>query len=86
MKYEGRLYGKIGKGYIPLEQTTAEIDAVAEHIDFVTNQLDHLICLYRAQAEAFRSMGSKDLASSCSGVANAYENAKSMLIEKKPEQ
>jgi len=85
MKYKGELYGKVGKKYILLDQTTAEIDAVAEHVEFVVKQLDHLICLYRSQAEAFRSMGYMDLASSSSGIVSAYKNAKSLLADKQPE-
>ena len=85
MKYKGELYGKVGKKYILLDQTTDHIDAVAEHIEFVVKQLNRLICLFRSKADAYRTMGYNDLASSSDGIVSAYENAKSMLIEKKPE-
>jgi len=86
MKYEGRLYGRVNNRYVQINQTTADIDAVADHIEFVVKQLGRLIWLFRAQADAYMATGCKDKASSCYGIARAYENAKSMLIEKKPEQ
>ena len=85
MKYEGQLYGKDGERYFLLKRTTADIDAVAEHIEFVVKQLDRLICLFRAQADAYMAMACRDKASSCYGIARAYENAKRMLTEKQPE-
>ena len=85
MKYEGILYGKVNNRYVQINQTTADIDAVAEHIEFVVKQLDRLICLFRAQADAYMAMACRDKASSCYGIARAYENAKRMLTEKQPE-
>lgn len=42
MQYEGKLYGKIPAGYIPLTETTQEVDAMRDRIKTLEDMLNEM--------------------------------------------
>ena len=86
MEYEGKLYGKVGKRYIPLKMTADDVDKLKGVLKAKDQEIMRILeCLRRLSRTAFRRMAADDpTAEERIDFFQAYQSADELLEEYPP--
>ena len=79
MEYQGKLYGKVGKHYFPMMQTTEDFDNLEKQRDELIDQLKKWIDGCELQTEHFSELGMTSSELSSQAMGQAYRNVLTLI-------